>query len=101
MCGEVIVPAKGHKEGAPVVESEPTKSQEGSQVIKCTVCGEVIRREAIPKLKGSGTVLTVVIILAIVAVIAAGVAVFVILSNNNGQGSGKGKGGRASIGSQR
>ena len=101
VCGEVIVPAKGHKEGAPVVESEPTKSQEGSQVIKCTVCGEVIRREAIPKLKGSGTVLTVVIILAIVAVIAAGVAVFVILSNNNGQGSGKGKGGRASIGSQR
>ena len=101
VCGEVIVPAKGHTEGAPVVESEPTKSQEGSQVIKCTVCGEVIRREAIPKLKGSGTVLTVVIILAIVAVIAAGVAVFVILSNNNGQGSGKGKGGRASIGSQR
>ncbi len=101
VCGEVIVPAKGHKEGAPVVESEPTKSKEGSQVIKCTVCGEVIRREAIPKLKGSGTVLTVVIILAIVAVIAAGVAVFVILSNNNGQGSGKGKGGRASIGSQR
>lgn len=101
VCGEVIVPAKGHTAGAPVVESEPTKSQEGSQVIKCTVCGEVIRREAIPKLKGSGTVLTVVIILAIVAVIAAGVAVFVILSNNNGQGSGKGKGGRASIGSQR
>ena len=101
VCGEVIVPAKGHTEGAPVVESEPTKSKEGSQVIKCTVCGEVIRREAIPKLKGSGTVLTVVIILAIVAVIAAGVAVFVILSNNNGQGSGKGKGGRASIGSQR
>ena len=101
VCGEVIVPAKGHTEGAPVVESEPTKSKEGSQVIKCTVCGEVIRREAIPKLKGSGTVLTVVIILAIVAVIAAGVAVFVILSKNNGQGSGKGKGGRASIGSQR
>ena len=101
VCGEVIVPAKGHKEGAPVVESEPTKSKEGSQVIKCTVCGKVIRSEAIPKLKGSGTVLTVVIILAIVAVIAAGVAVFVILSNNNGQGSGKGKGGRASIGSQR
>ena len=101
VCGEVIVPAKGHTEGAPVVKSEPTKSKEGSQVIKCTVCGEVIRREAIPKLKGSGTVLTVVIILAIVAVIAAGVAVFVILSNNNGQGSGKGKGGRASIGSQR
>ena len=101
VCGEVIVPAKGHTEGAPVVESEPTKSKEGSQVIKCTVCGKVIRSEAIPKLKGSGTVLTVVIILAIVAVIAAGVAVFVILSNNNGQGSGKGKGGRASIGSQR
>ena len=101
VCGEVIVPAKGHTEGAPVVKSEPTKSKEGSQVIKCTVCGKVIRSEAIPKLKGSGTVLTVVIILAIVAVIAAGVAVFVILSNNNGQGSGKGKGGRASIGSQR
>ena len=94
VCGEVIVPAKGHTEGAPVVEK-------GSKIIKCTVCGEVIRREAIPKLKGSGTVLTVVIILAIVAVIAAGVAVFVILSNNNGQSSGKGKGGRASIGSQR
>ena len=101
VCGEEIVPAKGHTAGAPVVESEPTKSKEGSQVIKCTVCGKVIRSEAIPKLKGSGTVLTVVIILAIVAVIAAGVAVFVILSNNNGQGSGKGKGGRASIGSQR
>ena len=101
VCGEVIVPAKGHTEGAPVVKSEPTKSKEGSQVIKCTVCGKVIRSEAIPKLKGSGTVLTVVIILAIVAVIAAGVAVFVILSNNNGQSSGKGKSGRASIGSQR
>ena len=91
VCGEVIVPAKGHTEGAPVVEK-------GSKIIKCTVCGEIIRVEAN---KGSGTVLTVVIILAIVAVIAAGVAVFVILSNNNGQGSGKGKGGRASIGSQR
>ena len=72
--------------------------QKGSKIIKCTVCGEIIKVEAN---KGSGTVLTVVIILAIVAVIAAGVAVFVILSNNNGQGSGKGKGGRASIGSQR
>ena len=91
VCGEVIVPAKGHTEGAPVVEK-------GSKIIKCTVCGEIIRVEAN---KGSGSVLTVVIILAIVAVIAAGVAVFVILSNNNGQGSGKGKGGRASIGSQR
>lgn len=91
VCGEVIVPAKGHKEGAPVVEK-------GSKIIKCTVCGEIIKVEAN---KGSGTVLTVVIILAIVAVIAAGVAVFVILSKNNGQGSGKGKGGRASIGSQR
>ena len=101
VCGAAIARAKGHTEGAPVVKSEPTKSKEGSQVIKCTVCGKVIRSEAIPKLKGSGTVLTVVIILAIVAVIAAGVAVFVILSNNNGQGSGKGKGGRASIGSQR
>ena len=91
VCGEVIVPAKGHTEGAPVVEK-------GSKIIKCTVCGEIIKVEAN---KGSGTVLTVVIILAIVAVIAAGVAVFVILSKNNGQGSGKGKGGRASIGSQR
>ena len=91
VCGEVIVPAKGHTAGAPVVEK-------GSKIIKCTVCGEIIKVEAN---KGSGTVLTVVIILAIVAVIAAGVAVFVILSNNNGQGSGKGKGGRASIGSQR
>ena len=91
VCGEVIVPAKGHTEGAPVVEK-------GSKIIKCTVCGEIIRVEAN---KGSGSVLTVVIILVIVAVIAAGVAVFVILSNNNGQGSGKGKGGRASIGSQR
>ena len=91
VCGEVIVPAKGHTEGAPVVEK-------GSKIIKCTVCGEIIKVEAN---KGSGTVLTVVIILAIVAVIAAGVAVFVILSNNNGQSSGKGKSGRASIGSQR
>ena len=91
VCGEVIVPAKGHTAGAPVVEK-------GSKIIKCTVCGEIIKVEAN---KGSGTVLTVVIILAIVAVIAAGVAVFVILSKNNGQGSGKGKGGRASIGSQR
>ena len=91
VCGEVIVPAKGHTAGAPVVEK-------GSKIIKCTVCGEIIKVEAN---KGSGSVLTVVIILAIVAVIAAGVAVFVILSNNNGQGSGKGKGGRASIGSQR
>ena len=91
VCGKEIVPAKGHTAGAPVVEK-------GSKIIKCTVCGEIIKVEAN---KGSGTVLTVVIILAIVAVIAAGVAVFVILSNNNGQGSGKGKGGRASIGSQR
>lgn len=91
VCGEVIVPAKGHTAGAPVVEK-------GSKIIKCTVCGEIIKVEAN---KGLGTVLTVVIILAIVAVIAAGVAVFVILSKNNGQGSGKGKGGRASIGSQR
>lgn len=100
VCGEVIIPAKGHTEGAPVVEVEPTKSKEGSQVIKCTVCGEIIRREAIPKLKGSGTVVTIVIILAVVAILAAGGAVFFVLSKNGGAGNSKG-GGRASIGSQK
>lgn len=100
VCGEVIVNAKGHTEGAPVVEVEPTKSKEGSQVIKCTVCGEIIRREAIPKLKGSGTVVTIVIILAVVAILAAGGAVFFVLSKNGGAGNSKG-GGRASIGSQK
>lgn len=100
VCGEVIIPAKGHTEGAPVVEVEPTKSKEGSQVIKCTVCGEIIRREAIPKLKGSGAVVTIVIILAVVAILAAGGAVFFVLSKNGGAGNSKG-GGRASIGSQK
>lgn len=100
VCGEVIITAKGHTEGAPVVEVEPTKSKEGSQVIKCTVCGEIIRREAIPKLKGSGTVVTIVIILAVVAILAAGGAVFFVLSKNGGAGNSKG-GGRASIGSQK
>lgn len=96
----VTIPATGHTEGAPVVEVEPTKSKEGSQVIKCTVCGEIIRREAIPKLKGSGTVVTIVIILAVVAILAAGGAVFFVLSKNGGAGNSKG-GGRASIGSQK
>lgn len=100
VCGEVIITAKGHTEGAPVVEVEPTKSKEGSQVIKCTVCGEIIRREAIPKLKGSGTVVTIVIIIAVVAILAAGGAVFFVLSKNGGAGNSKG-GGRASIGSQK
>ena len=63
-------------------------------------CGEVVKREVIPKVGGSNTIVTVVIVLAIFAVIAAGGAVFFILSKGNGTGAGgagKKTGGRASI----
>lgn len=107
-CGAVIAEAKGHKEGAPEVEVAATADKEGSRVIKCTVCGEVVRREVIPKLsdgttggkdtdKKPGSVIKIVVVLAIVAVVAAAGAVLFVLAK--GTGSGPKKGGRASIGS--
>ena len=86
--------------GVAIVEVEPTRKKEGSRVTKCSVCGEVVKREVIPKVGGSNTIVTVVIVLAIFAVIAAGGAVFFILSKGNGtgaSGAGKKTGGRASI----
>ena len=100
VCGEVLSAAKGHVEGEAIVEVEPTRKKEGSRVTKCSVCGEVVKREVIPKVGGSNTIVTVVIVLAIFAVIAAGGAVFFILSKGNGTGAGgagKKTGGRASI----
>lgn len=108
VCGAVIAEAKGHKEGAPEVEVAATADKEGSRVIKCTVCGEVVRREVIPKLsdgttggkdtdKKPGSVIKIVVVLAIVAVVAAAGAVLFVLAK--GTGSGPKKGGRASIGS--
>lgn len=107
-CGAVIAEAKGHKEGTPEVEVAATADKEGSRVIKCTVCGEVVRREVIPKLsdgttggkdtdKKPGSVIKIVVVLAIVAVVAAAGAVLFVLAK--GTGSGPKKGGRASIGS--
>lgn len=105
-CGEIIAEAKGHKEGTPEVEVAATADKEGSRVIKCTVCGEVVRREVIPKLsdgttggkdtdKKSGSVIKIVVALAIVAVVAAAGAVLFVLAK--GTGSGPKKGGRASV----
>lgn len=108
VCGAVIADAKGHKEGNPEVEVPATVDNEGSRVIKCTVCGQVVRRESIPKLsdgttggkdtdKKQGSVIVIVVVLAVVAVVAAAGAILFVLAK--GTGSGPKKGGRASLGS--
>jgi len=44
------VEAKGHTPGEWEVTKQPTIAEEGEQVVKCTVCGEVIETQAIDKL---------------------------------------------------
>ncbi len=55
-CGEAdgteIIPALGHKyDGETTVKKEPTCSEEGIKVGKCSVCGEEEAETAIPKLE--------------------------------------------------
>ena len=45
-----LIPALGHTEGEWKIEKEPTYSQPGRRVRRCTVCGEILDIETIAKL---------------------------------------------------
>lgn len=50
-CGdkyETEIPATGHVEGVYEIAKQPTCTEEGTRVKKCTVCGEVLLTESIP-----------------------------------------------------
>ena len=45
---EIVIPAKGHNSGEWETEKEPSCTEYGKRVKKCTVCHEVIETEVIP-----------------------------------------------------
>lgn len=47
----VVIPALGHTEGEGTVTLEPTVTDKGVKTYYCTVCGEPLRTEDIPKLE--------------------------------------------------
>ena len=55
-CGEVIVAQqtvskKNHTESGWIIDKEPTTTSTGKKHTECTVCGNVIREESIPKIE--------------------------------------------------
>ncbi len=53
ICGyaevDIVRPATGHSPSEQIITAEPTETTEGTAIIKCTVCGEVLETVVIAK----------------------------------------------------